>query len=49
MKFSNSQIDAILYGKFRVKYKDDQVSVRMYYRTAKDYASIFGGEILDDF
>lgn len=36
-------------GKFRVKYPDGKVSIKMSYWTAKDYKNIFGGEIIDAF
>ncbi len=35
-----------LNGLFRVVYKDDGISQRMYYRNAKNYASIFGGKVI---
>ncbi len=49
MKYSPSSIDEMLYGKFRVKYPDGKVSVKMYYINAQSYASIFGGEIIEAF
>jgi hypothetical protein len=36
-------------GKFRVLYNDGRTSERMCYKVAKDYASIFGGRVLDAF
>ena len=36
-------------GKFRVLYNDGRISERMCYKVAKDYASIFGGRVLDAF
>jgi hypothetical protein len=35
--------------KFRVLYNDGRTSERMCYKVAKDYASIFGGRVLDAF
>lgn len=36
-------------GKFRVKYKDGQISQPFSYKVAKDYSEIFGGEVIDNF
>ena len=36
-------------GKFRVLYDDGRCSEKMCYKVAKDYASIFGGKVLDAF
>jgi hypothetical protein len=36
-------------GKFRVLYNDGRTSERMCYKAAKDYASIFGGRVLNAF
>ena len=35
-----------LNGLFRVVYKDGEISQRMYYRNAKNYASIFSGKVI---
>lgn len=37
------------FGKFRVLYKDGQKTIPMDYKTAKDYAKIFGGKVIDNF
>ena len=44
-KYCDSLLQGRMYGKFYVKYPDGQRSINMYYKTAKDYASIFGGEV----
>lgn len=49
MQFRDSLMEGMIYGKFRAKYKDGQVSIKMYYKTAKNYADIFGGEVIDAF
>ena len=36
-------------GKFRVKYNDGRISRPMDYATAKDYAEMFGGKVIDNF
>lgn len=36
-------------GKFKVLYNDGRYSENMCYKVAKDYASIFGGKVLDAF
>ena len=36
-------------GKFKVLYNDGRYSENMCYKVAKDYASIFGGNVLDAF
>ena len=36
-------------GKFKVLYNDGRYSENMCYKVAKDYASIFGGRVLDAF
>jgi hypothetical protein len=46
---SDSMMQQNLYGKFRVKYPDGQISVKFSYKTAKDYKEIFGGEIIELF
>ena len=33
-------------GRFRVRYDDGEVSMPMYYNTARDYAEIFGGTVI---
>jgi hypothetical protein len=38
-----------MFGKFRVKYKDGKISQKMCWHSAKNYASIFNGEIIDAF
>ncbi len=38
-----------LRGKFKVKYSDGKTSQNFSYYIAKDYAEMFGGEVLDDF
>ena len=46
MKFCDSAIQQLLNGRFRVIYPDGQRSMKMYYRNAKSYASIFGGKVI---
>ncbi len=36
-------------GKFRVRYPDGKESTKFDYKTAKDYKSMFGGEIIELF
>lgn len=36
-------------GKFKVLYNDGRYSENMCYKVAKDYASIFGGKVMDAF
>lgn len=48
-QYIHSGIAEMIHGKFRVKYKDGKRSVRMYYRNAKNYQEIFGGEIVELF
>lgn len=36
-------------GKFKVLYNDNRMSENMCYNVAKDYASIFGGRVIDGF
>jgi hypothetical protein len=36
-----------LYGHFRVRYKDGQISEPMCYDVARGYKGIFGGEVID--
>lgn len=36
-------------GKFKVKYPDGKISQNFSYWIAKDYAEMFGGEIIEDF
>ncbi len=33
-------------GRFCVRYPDGKRSTRFYYRTAKDYAELFGGKVI---
>lgn len=40
---------AIAFGKFRVLYNDGYKSIPMDYNTAKEYAGIFGGKVIDNF
>lgn len=37
------------FGRWRVLYPDQQVSVRMTYKSAKDYAAIFRGRAIPDY
>lgn len=37
------------YGKFYVVYPDGKKSIKMYYKNAKTYASLFGGKVKEDF
>ena len=41
----NNRGDDSLFGKYRVKYSDGQMSQRMCYESAKTYSQIFGGSI----
>ena len=41
-----SRGDDALYGKFRVFYSDGKISQKMCYSTAKNYASMFNGEVI---
>ncbi len=36
-------------GKFKVLYNDGRYSENMCYKVTKDYASIFGGKVMDAF
>lgn len=49
LQHSNSSYMEKIEGKFYVKYKEGGRSVNMYYRNAKTYAEIFGGEVVEDF
>lgn len=44
-KYRESLLAGRMYGKFYVRYPDGKRSILMYYKTAKDYAEIFGGEL----
>lgn len=46
LQSSDSTLRGILYGKFYVIYPDGKKSINMYYNVARDYASIFGGDVL---
>lgn len=47
-QYSESAWMEHLNGKFRVVYSDGNKSIRMYYKNAKSYASIFGGKVIYD-
>lgn len=36
-------------GKFYVRYTDGSKSIKMYFKTASNYAELFGGEVIDAF
>lgn len=40
---------SMAFGKFRVLYRDGQRTIPMDYKTAKDYAKMFGGKVIDNF
>lgn len=45
----DSRGDNAYYGKFRVVYLDGRESAKMSWRTAKGYAKMFGGKVIDAF
>ena len=47
--YYESRGDDAMFGKFRVRYKDGKISQKMCWSSAKTYASIFNGEIIDAF
>lgn len=46
---SDSMMRQYLKGRFKVRYPDGKYTVRMSYKTAKNYRDIFGGDIIELF